>query len=220
MKDTKETLMPLMALVLCLGLAPIVRAQASGGTSRAARAQSRAQTSGKTAEAIRSSGAALDRTRSAGSITTLAQNPPAAEAPVEAQAVPRLPEGTPVVVVGEIKSPPKPIIGENKIQVAVGPGKIPYTLDLSGAKLYDERGAVIKPSRLDDKLWVRAEGTVMNDPQRIKVKRLQVIGKDEASLRQSPFYRPASSRAISWPSRPVGRPPRNPPPCSSRPRRW
>jgi len=121
--------------------------------------------------------------------TLLAQNP-AAGATVVAQAAPRLAENTPVVVVGEITSEPKSIISENKMQVAVGPAKTDYTLHLSDAKMYDNYGAVIKPDKLAGKMWVRAEGSIMNDPRRIKVSRLQVVGKDMPGLKQSAFYRP------------------------------
>lgn len=119
----------------------------------------------------------------------LAQNPAAGTA-VVAQAAPRLAENTPVVVVGEIASEPKSIVSENKMQVAVGPAKTDYTLHLSDAKMYDNYGAVIKADKLAGKMWVRAEGAIMNDPRRIKVTRLQVIGKDMPGLKQSAFYRP------------------------------
>jgi len=120
--------------------------------------------------------------------TTLAQNAPAGAA-VVTQAAPRLAENTPVIAVGEITSEPKSIVSENKMQVAIGPAKMDYTLHLSDAKMYDQYGAVIKADKLAGKMWVRAEGTVMNDPRRIKVTRLQVIGKDMPSLQQSAFYR-------------------------------
>jgi len=119
---------------------------------------------------------------------TLAQNAAAGTA-VVANAAPRLAENTPVVAVGEITSEPKSIVSENKMQVAIGPAKMDYTLHLSDAKMYDRYGAVIKADKLEGKMWVRAEGTVMNDPRRIKVTRLQVIGKDMPSLQQSAFYR-------------------------------
>src|SRR4051794_2101729 len=66
----------------------------------------------------------------------LAQNTPAPEAAVQPQAVPRIAEGTPVVVVGVITSEPKAIVSENKMQVAVGPARMDYTLHLSDAKMY------------------------------------------------------------------------------------
>jgi len=118
------------------------------------------------------------------------QQNPAAGTAVVAQAAPRLAENTPVVVVGEITSEPKSIVSENKMQVAVGPAKTDYTLHLSDAKMYDNYGAVIKADKLSGKMWVRAEGAIMNDPRRIKVSRLQVIGKDMPGLKQSAFYRP------------------------------
>jgi len=100
------------------------------------------------------------------------------------------PEGTPVVVVGEISSQPKDIVNERKMQVAIGPGKVDYTLHLSDASLFGYHGQKLGADDLDDKMWVRAEGKVMDDPRRIKVTRLQVVGKDLPSLKQSAFYRP------------------------------
>src|SRR5207249_1098029 len=79
---------------------------------------------------------------------------------------------------------------EDKMQVAVGPGKIDYTLHLKGAPLIGETGAKIDQNDLVNHMWVRAEGTVMNDPRRIKVAKLQVIGKDMPGLQSSAFYRP------------------------------
>lgn len=103
--------------------------------------------------------------------------------------VPRLAQNTPVVIVGEVTSQPKGIINDNKMQVAIGPTKMDYTLHLSDAKMYDYHGSTIKVDNLADKMWVRAEGAVMDDPRRIKVTKLQVIGKDMPSLKQSAFYR-------------------------------
>jgi len=152
-------------------------------------ASAQAQPSGATPPGGRSGLTLVSRTGGASSIR-LAQNTPAPEKAVEAQALPRIPEGTPVVVVGMITSPPKSIVSENKTQVAIGPTRMDYTLHLSDAGLYDEHGAVIKPTKLSDKMWVRAEGAVMDDPRRIKVKQLQVLGKDTPSVRESAFYRP------------------------------
>lgn len=157
-------------------------------------AAAHAQATGRTAAGTRSLVTAADRTAGEGRTITLAQNAPAPGAVVQAQAVPRIPEGTPVVVVGEITSPPKAIVSENKAQVAIGPTRMDYTLHLSDATLYDQHGAVLKPTRLSDKAWVRAEGTVMNDPRRIKVTQLQVIGKDPSRLQQSAFFRPGYER--------------------------
>jgi len=105
-------------------------------------------------------------------------------------ALPRFAEGTPVVIVGEISSQPKDIVNEKKAQVAIGPAKMDFTLHLSDAKMFSYPGASIQPNDLVDKMWVRAEGTVMDDPRRIKVTRLQVIGKDMPSLQRSAFFRP------------------------------
>jgi len=104
--------------------------------------------------------------------------------------IPRFAQGTPVVIVGEITSQPQGIIAEEKMQVAIGPGKVDYTLHMSDAKMLAQHGQSIGADDLVDKMWVRAEGTVMDDPRRIKVTRLQVIGKDLPGLKQSAFYRP------------------------------
>jgi len=81
-------------------------------------------------------------------------------------------------------------LNEHKMQVGIGPGRMDFTLHLSDAKLYGYHGALTEAKDLQTKMWVRAEGAVMDDPRRIKVTRLQVIGKDLPSLRQSAFYRP------------------------------
>jgi hypothetical protein len=102
------------------------------------------------------------------------------------------PEGTAVVIVGEITSQPRDlgVSTERKMQVAIGPGKVDYTLHLRDAKMYGVYGQEVKPGDFSDKMWVRAEGKVMDDPRRIKVSRLQVVGKDLAGLKQTAFYRP------------------------------
>jgi len=105
------------------------------------------------------------------------------------RAIPRLTEGTPVVVVGQISSQPNDIVNENKMQVAIGRGALDVTLHLSDAKLYSSQGQPIDENELAAKMWVRAEGKVMDDSRRIKVSRLQVIGKDTPSLQRSAFYR-------------------------------
>jgi len=102
-------------------------------------------------------------------------------------------EGQSVIVVGEVTSSPKKIAGvhqEQKMQVAVGPGKADYTLHLTDAMMLGASGQKIAASDLATQTWVRAEGTVMDDPRRIKVTRLQVIGQDLPGLQSSAFYRP------------------------------
>jgi hypothetical protein len=122
-------------------------------------------------------------------VVTVAQDAPqAAGAPQPAG--PRFAEGTSVVILGEITSQPSGIIDEDKMQVAVGPAKMDFTLHLSEAKMYSYHGTPVDEDHLVDKMWVRAEGRVMDDPRRIRVSKLQVVGKDMASLRSSPFYRP------------------------------
>jgi hypothetical protein len=102
-------------------------------------------------------------------------------------------EGQQVVLVGEITSSPKHVAGvaeEQKMQVAIGPGKTDYTLHLKDAQMIGQSGAKIQDNDLVDHMWVRAEGTVMDDPRRIKVAKLQVVGKDMPGLQSSAFYRP------------------------------
>lgn len=101
-------------------------------------------------------------------------------------------EGTPVVLVGEITRKPRDagVIVENKMRVGVGPDRTDYTLHLSDAEMVGAQGQTLHKSDLRSRMWVRAEGMVMNDPRRIKVSRLQVIGRDRPDLQKSAFYRP------------------------------
>jgi len=104
----------------------------------------------------------------------------------------RLREGQRVALVGQITSAPKEVAGvraERKMQVAIGPGKVDYTLHMSDAEVLGLNGQKIETDDLTDKQWVRAEGTVMDDPRRIRVTRVQVIGTDAASMRSSPYFR-------------------------------
>jgi len=75
------------------------------------------------------------------------------------------------------------------MQVGVGPGKVDYTLHTAGATLIGASGQKVEENDLVDKMWIRAEGTVMDDPRRIKVTKLQVIGKDMPTAQRSAFYR-------------------------------
>lgn len=104
-----------------------------------------------------------------------------------------LSEGTPVVVVGKVSSPPKGAVNEKKMQVAVGPAKTDYTLHFSDANVVGFYGEKLDEDGLDDKMWVRAVGTVMDDPRRIKVTRVQVIGKNDEEILRSAFSRPGLS---------------------------
>lgn len=97
-------------------------------------------------------------------------------------------QGTPVVVVGEVTSEPKAV--EEKMQVGVGPAKTDYTLHLSDARMFNYHGQNVDEDHFEEKMWIRAEGRVMDDPRRIKVERVQVIGMDLAGLRSSAFHRP------------------------------
>ncbi|MFN3652952.1 MAG: OB-fold nucleic acid binding domain-containing protein [Armatimonadota bacterium] len=103
-------------------------------------------------------------------------------------------ENTPVTVVGRISSPPKGELNEQKMQVAVGPQDTDYTLHFSDATILGMNGQTLDEDGLDDGMWVRAEGRVMDDARRIKVTRVQVIAPDEQSFRRTAFYRPGLSR--------------------------
>jgi hypothetical protein len=104
--------------------------------------------------------------------------------------------GTPVVLVGEITSEPRRILfrHEGKMQVAVGPEKTDHTLHLAGAEPYDELQQEIAPRDLRDKWWVRASGTLMRDPRRIRVERLEVLGRTWQSYRESAHWQPGLER--------------------------
>jgi len=97
-------------------------------------------------------------------------------------------KNTPVVVVGVVTSEPKSVTGEKKMQVGVGPEKHDYTLHLRGAKLFAMGGQKVDEDHFDEGMWVRAEGKVMDDPRRVQVMRLQVIGKDHPAFERSAFY--------------------------------
>jgi len=98
-------------------------------------------------------------------------------------------QGTQVVVVGRITSPPKGALNEKKMQVSVGPEKSDYTLHFRKAELTGFRGQKIDEDGLDDGMWVRAQGKVMDDPRRIEVTNVQVIAPDDKAHRRSAFYR-------------------------------
>jgi len=101
-----------------------------------------------------------------------------------------LTQGTQVVVVGRITSPPKGELNEKKMQVAIGPDKTDYTLHFRKAQIFGLRGQKLDEDGLDDGQWVRAEGRMMSDPRRIEVTRVQVIAPDDKEAKRSAFYRP------------------------------
>jgi len=105
-------------------------------------------------------------------------------------------EGTPVVVVGRVVSQPRNlgIIHEHKMQVAIGPENTEYTLHLKGAKYFSNTGEEYHVSDLRDRMWVRAEGVTMNDPQRVRVDRLTVLGDDHYNFGGSTYFRPGYER--------------------------
>jgi hypothetical protein len=99
-------------------------------------------------------------------------------------------EGAPVVIVGQISSPPAGFIGEQKMQVEVGQSRRDYSLHFNDAVIKGPNGERWDEDGLDDGQWVRAEGTIMDDPRRVRVDRLRVITAEEAqSIRDTAYYR-------------------------------
>jgi hypothetical protein len=123
----------------------------------------------------------------------------AACGPASAQT--RLREGTPVIIVGRVSSPPRGSLNEQKMQVAVGPQRADYTLHFGDAVVKGMRGRKIDEDRLDDGMWVRAEGHVMDDPRRIRVDRMRVISRDKRrSLVGTRYYRRGYAHGyVAWP---------------------
>lgn len=99
-------------------------------------------------------------------------------------------KGAPVLVIGEVTSPPKTRLGEQKMQVAVGPEQMDYTLHFFRAQLLGLDGKPLDEGDFKRGIWVRAEGSIMNDPRRVKVSRLQVIARNRAALAHSAFLPP------------------------------
>lgn len=108
------------------------------------------------------------------------------------RAAPALTAGERVTLVGEVSSQPRDIgfLVEKKMQVAIGPNKTDYTLHSGDAAIFNYHGEKASIDDIQDKMWVYAEGTVMDDPRRIKVTRLQVIGANQAGMKASRFARP------------------------------
>jgi hypothetical protein len=109
---------------------------------------------------------------------------------IAAPETPKFTQGTRVVVVGEITSPPKGELNEKKMQIGIGPQKRDYTLHFSDAQLFGLDGRKIDEDGFNNRQWVRAEGTVMDDPRRIKVDRVQVIAPDHGRYGTTAFFRP------------------------------
>jgi len=104
------------------------------------------------------------------------------------------PEGTQVKVLGEISSQPRSAIfaREKKLQVAIGPDKVDYTIHLSDAQMMDRSGATVELSDLRDKMWLFVEGTVMEDGQRIKATKATLVGRNRREYRESSFWNEAT----------------------------
>ncbi len=116
---------------------------------------------------------------------------------------PHLPEGTPVVVVGQISSPPKGTLNEQKMQIAVGRSRTDYTLHFGDAYvLKGPNGEKVDEDGFDDGQWVRAEGRVMDDPRRVMVSRIRIItSRKLANLRGNPYNRSGHAYGyIMWPA--------------------
>ncbi|MGV3721527.1 MAG: hypothetical protein ACO1SX_11515 [Actinomycetota bacterium] len=115
----------------------------------------------------------------------------------------RLPEGTPVVIVGRVSSPPSGAIGEQKMQVALGPSRVDYTLHFGDASvLKGPNGEEIDEDAFDDGQWVRAEGRIMDDPRRIMVSRARIVSTRKIpTLRGTPYNRGGYSLGyLQWPA--------------------
>jgi hypothetical protein len=107
-------------------------------------------------------------------------------------AVRQFPETTPVVIVGRISSQPRNagFAHEKKMQVSVGQDATDYTLHLKGARIIGPNGHEARVSDLQDKWWVRAEGSVMSDPRRIQAYTVRVFSKTLDNLKGTRYNRP------------------------------
>jgi hypothetical protein len=106
-------------------------------------------------------------------------------------------QGTPVVIVGQVTSKPHKVLGvvEKRLQIALGTSaNDTYTLHVKDAEMVGMNGQKLAASDMDDKQWVRAEGTIMDDPHRIKVNRLEVVARDFASVKKTKFFRTGFDR--------------------------
>lgn len=115
----------------------------------------------------------------------------------------QLPEGTAVVIVGRVSSPPKGELNEQKMQIAVGPRKVDYTVHIGrAAVIKGPNGEEVDEDAFDDGQWIRAEGRVMDDPRRIMASRVRLITTRElGSLRGSPYYRRGFAHGyLTWPA--------------------
>ena len=97
---------------------------------------------------------------------------------------------TAVLVVGEVSSPPKVRLGEQKLQVAIGPERTDYTLHFFGARVLGIDGRPLSEGDFHHGMWVRAEGRIMKDPRRVKVSSLQVIANNRAAVTRSALLPP------------------------------
>jgi hypothetical protein len=118
-------------------------------------------------------------------------------ASAETKVVGQLKEGTPVEFVGQVSSEPKR--NEQKFQVAVGPEKVDYTVHISKARMWDVKGEKIDEDGVQDKDWVHGFGWIMDDPRRIRVNTLTVIGKEATGKTNEAYFkgRPAGWLAAS-----------------------
>lgn len=118
----------------------------------------------------------------------------AGSANAETKVVGQLKEGTPVEFVGRVSSEPK--LNEQKFQVAIGPEKVDYTVHISKARMWDVKGERIDEDGVQDKDWVHGFGWIMDDPRRIRVNTLTVIGKEATGATNATYFR--NGRTSGW----------------------
>jgi len=100
----------------------------------------------------------------------------------------KLLEGQPVILVAEVTSQPNDLKQEQKMQVKMGADTKGYTLHLKDAVIRDANGVKMDSNDLVDKTWVRAEGYIMDEPRRVHVTRLVVLGKASDEYIAGPFF--------------------------------
>ena len=80
------------------------------------------------------------------------------------------------------------------MQVAIGANGTDFTLHMKDAVLRKADGTTLEVNDIVDKMWVRAEGTVMEDQRRIQVTRLQVLGENAEAYKNSVFFQNGHDR--------------------------
>jgi hypothetical protein len=100
----------------------------------------------------------------------------------------KLLEGQPVILVAEVTSQPNDLKQEKKMQVKMGADTKGYTLHLKDAVIRDVNGKIMDTNDLVDKMWVRGEGYITNEPRRIQITRLVVLGPNSEDYLAGPFF--------------------------------